>query len=264
LAWGTISLRSVFSQLELKRNELGEEKGRTSWNRSLRAFESRLYWRDHFIQRLESVSDMEVRVLNRAYENLEYEDNLDHLESWLAGKTGYPMVDACMRCLNETGFMNFRMRAMLVSFACFGLHLSWRTIHQPLARLFTDYEPGIHLSQIQMQAGVIGINALRVYSPSKQFLDHDPAAQFVKRWVPELADRTPAEIAHAEECNIPEYIRPIVNQSVRSKKMKDQIYLIRKSDEGRFQSSKTLQSHGSQKKISRKRKPKNNGQLELF
>lgn len=264
LAWGTISLRSIFSQLELKRNELDEENGRTLWKRSLRAFESRLYWRDHFIQRLESVSDMEVRVLNRAYENLEYEDNPELLDSWLAGKTGYPMVDACMRCLNETGFMNFRMRAMLVSFACFGLHLSWRTIHKPLARLFTDYEPGIHLSQIQMQTGVIGINALRVYSPSKQFLDHDPTAQFVKRWVPELVNRTPVEIAHAEECNIPEYIRPIVNQSVRSKKMKDQIYLIRKSDEGRLQSSKTLQTHGSQKKIPRKNKPKNNGQLELF
>ena len=56
-------------------------------------------------------------------------------------------------------FMNFRMRAMVVSFACFGLHLSWRTIHAPLARLFLDYEPGIHLSQLQMQAGITGINA---------------------------------------------------------------------------------------------------------
>ncbi len=264
LTWGTISLRSVFSQLDSRRNELNEENDKSLWKRSLRAFESRLYWRDHFIQRLESVSDMEERVLNRAYENLQYEDRPDLLDSWLAGQTGYPMVDACMRCLNETGFMNFRMRAMLVSFACFGLHLSWRTIHQPLARLFTDYEPGIHLSQIQMQAGVIGINALRVYSPSKQFLDHDKSAQFVKRWVPELTGRTCVEIAHADQCNLPEYTRPIVNQAIRSKQMKDQIYLIRKSEQGRFESSKTLKSHGSQKKIPRKRKSKENGQLTLF
>ena len=264
LTWGTISLRTVFSELEARRSELNGQRGETLWKRSLRAFESRLYWRDHFIQRLEAVSDMEERVLNRAYESLEYEDDGALMDAWLAGQTGFPMVDACMRCLNETGFMNFRMRAMLVSVACFGLHLSWRSIHPPLARIFTDYEPGIHLSQIQMQAGVIGINTLRVYSPSKQFLDHDPEARFVKRWVPELAGRTSAEIAYADQCDLPEYPRPIVNLANRSKQMKDRIFLIRKSEAGRYESSKTLKKHGSQKKSPRKRIKEDNGQLKLF
>ena len=98
---------------------------------------------------------METHTLNPAFESLEYENREEFLDAWVAGQTGFPMVDACMRCLGETGFMNFWMRAMIVSFACFGLHLSWRFIHEPLARLFLDYEPGIHLSQLQMQAGVI-------------------------------------------------------------------------------------------------------------
>ena len=264
LTWGTVSLRSVFSGLELRRQELNEVNVRSSWKRSLRAFESRLYWRDHFIQRLESAPDMEDRALNPAYENLPYGDKKEYLEAWIAGQTGYPMVDACMRCLNETGFMNFRMRAMVVSFACFGLHLSWRTIHKPLACLFTDYEPGVHLSQLQMQAGVMGINALRVYSPAKQFLDQDPDAKFIKRWVPELVNRTPAEIAHVEDCVLPEYIAPLVDLKTNSKLMKDRIFVIRRSETGRSETKKTLRTHGSQKRSKRKIKKADDGQLTLF
>ena len=103
---------------------------------------------------------MEFFAINPAYNEIEYEDDPGLLDVWLHGRTGYPMIDACMRCLGETGFMNFRMRAMVVSFACFGLHLAWRTLHGPLARIFLDYEPGIHLSQLQMQAGITGINAI--------------------------------------------------------------------------------------------------------
>jgi deoxyribodipyrimidine photo-lyase len=184
---------------------------------------------------------MEVRTLNPAFENLEYEDRSDFLEAWITGQTGYPMVDACMRCLGDTGFMNFRMRAMVVSFACFGLHLSWRFIHEPLAQLFTDYEPGIHISQLQMQAGVTGFNALRVYSPMKQFLDQDPDAKFVKHWVPELSDRKSVEIARASEMRFPEYSSALVGLSERSKDMKAKIFAIRKSQTARIETENTLQ-----------------------
>jgi deoxyribodipyrimidine photo-lyase len=264
LAWGTISLRTVFSELQIRIQKLQENKERSGWLRSLRAFQSRLFWRDHFIQRLEAFPSMEERPLNPAYEELEYEDSEDMLASWVQGNTGFPMVDACMRCLNQTGFLNFRMRAMVVSFACYGLHLSWKKIHPPLARLFLDYEPGIHLAQIQMQAGVIGFNTIRVYSPAKQFIDQDPDAKFVKQWIPELESRTVVEIANFEKSFFEYYHRPCIDFQSRTRKMKDQIFTIRRSSAGKRATLEVLEKHGSRKVSSTPRKKDETGQLALF
>jgi deoxyribodipyrimidine photo-lyase len=152
---------------------------------------------------------------------------------------------------------------MVVSFACFGLHLSWRFIHEPLARVFTDYEPGIHLSQLQMQAGVTGFNSIRVYSPMKQFLDHDPEAKFVKKWVPELSNRTSVEIARADEMKFPEYSSAVVNLVDRSKQMKARVFEIRKSQSAWTDTQKTLRKHGSRKSNRIEKKQKKSEQLEF-
>lgn len=173
LAWGTVSLRTVFARSDEKLLSLDGQQDPESkqWRKSLLAFQSRLHWHDHFIQRLETEPEMEFHSLNRSHDNIVCEDDPAMLQAWTSGHTGMPMVDACMRCLNTTGFVNFRMRAMLVTTACFGLKLSWRTIMHPLSRVFYDYEPGIHIAQIQMQASLMGINTMRVYSPAKQLAD---------------------------------------------------------------------------------------------
>ena len=131
---------------------------------------------------------------------------------------------------------------------------------------FLDYEAGIHLSQLQMQAGVTGINAIRVYSPAKQFFDHDQDAKFVKRWVPELRQFSPAEIAHAEDLKLGKYISPIVDLKTKIQSMKAQIFSIRKSEPGKEFARVTLQRHGSKKRFPNKRNRSNSedGQLALF
>ena len=93
-----------------------------------------------------------------------------------------------MRALRHHGWINFRMRAMLMSVASYQLWLPWRQSGEALARLFVDYEPGIHWNQCQMQSGTSGINTVRIYNPIKQGLDHDPEGRFIRQWLPELRD----------------------------------------------------------------------------
>lgn len=249
LAWGTVSARMI-SHATLRtiaQWSAAPHPDASRWVRSLQAFLSRLHWRDHFMQRLESEPAMEFRALHPAYEALPTLHRPDFTEAWLAGATGFPLVDACMRCARETGFLNFRMRAMVTSFACHTLRMHWRDVLHPLARLWADYEPGIHVSQVQMQAGVVGINTLRVYNPAKQMEEHDPEALFVKRWVPEVRDVHPrALMAHQEtpQFGLP---LPIVNWRVETKAMKTAYFTLRKRPETEAGVAAVLARHGSRR-----------------
>jgi deoxyribodipyrimidine photo-lyase len=148
-------------------------------------FQARLAWRDHFVQKLERQPDIETQCLQPSAEDLGR--GTDGLEAWAKGETGLPFLDACMRYLNATGWLNFRMRAMVTSVASYHLWLDWRATGAVLARRFTDYEPGIHWPQVQMQSGTTGINRPRIYNPIKQGWDQDPKGIFTRRWLPELA-----------------------------------------------------------------------------
>ncbi len=253
LAWGTITTRRIWHALRGRIDELKRESHPelARWTRSLEAFQSRLHWRDHFTQRLESEPDLEFRSLHPAYRDVPY-DNSDTLHAaWCEGRTGFPLVDAVMRCLAATGFVNFRMRAMAVSFACHALHSDWRFIHPHLARVFRDYDPGIHMNQLQMQAGVVGWNAIRVYNPAKQLEDWDADCRFVKRWLPELRDATPEAIAHHAEVPVAGYPPPVIDFAARTKSMKDWLYGIRKTTEAKAATGAVYAKHGSRRKETR-------------
>jgi len=182
-ATGTLSIREAVAA-----TRAAASAGSATPVRALQSFESRLHWQGHFMQKLESEPDLEFRNTHRGFDGLR-EGCFDRsaFEAWRTGTTGWPFVDACMRMLAATGWINFRMRAMLMAVASYHLWLHWRETGLHLARQFTDYEPGIHWPQVQMQSGVTGINIPRIYNPVKQGLDQDPDGAFVRRWVPELA-----------------------------------------------------------------------------
>jgi deoxyribodipyrimidine photo-lyase len=195
----------------------------------------------------------------RAYDGLrEAEFDEGRFAAWCTGRTGYPMVDACMRALRRTGWINFRMRAMLVSFASYHLWLHWREPALHLARLFVDYEPGIHFSQVQMQSGVTGINAVRIYSPTKQALDQDPQGTFIRAHVPELRGvplrflaepwRMPPDEQVRAGCIVGrDYPRPIVDHVAAVAHAKKRIFAVRRTVAAREEAQGVFETHGSRR-----------------
>jgi deoxyribodipyrimidine photo-lyase len=196
LAFGTLSMRETLwaAQRALVYYKQSEDK---QFSASISSFIARLHWHCHFIQKLEDQPEIEFENFHPAYKDLRpiSPDHVDLATLWVEGRTGFPFVDACMRSLQATGWLNFRMRAMVMSFSSYHLWQDWRLPAQLLARQFTDFEPGIHFSQAQMQSGTTGINTARIYNPIKQSIDQDPNGDFIRAWVPELS-QMPTEFVH--------------------------------------------------------------------
>jgi deoxyribodipyrimidine photo-lyase len=267
LAFGNLSMRQVVRALERRQADAEADRSPRGarWRRSLSAYGARLRWHCHFMQKLEDEPRLEFENLARACDGLrESEFREDRFEAWARGETGYPMVDACMRALHATGWINFRMRAMLVSFASYDLWLHWRRPGLHLARHFLDYEAGIHWPQVQMQSGTTAINTLRMYSPTKQLVDHDPTGLFVRRWIPALRDvpgtyladpwRMPLEVQQRTGCVIGrDYPAPVVQHADAIAHAKRRLGEVRRMPEARAESRQVLRRHGSRLPPGRRR-----------
>ncbi|MFZ2989353.1 FAD-binding domain-containing protein, partial [Ideonella sp.] len=264
LSFGTVSMRQVHQATEariaaLQATEGPEAATARHFAHALRGFSSRLRWHCHFMQKLEDEPAIEFDNFSRLHDGLRpVTPDPALLQAWARGQTGYPMVDACMRQLRTTGWINFRMRAMLVSFAAYHLWLHWRAPGLHLAREFLDFEPGIHWSQMQMQSGTTGINTLRIYSPGKQAREQDPDGHYIRRWLPELAAvplpflaepwTMPLALQQHLGCRIGQhYPAPVVDEAPALKRAKDLLYGLRGSAPAQAEAGQIQQRHGSRK-----------------
>ncbi|OZB18882.1 MAG: hypothetical protein B7X55_04260 [Rhodobacterales bacterium 34-62-10] len=254
LAFGTLSVREVeqaAAQRAAQVRGAGDGWSKDNWAGAVQSFRSRLAWRDHFMQKLEDEPALEWRCLHPAYDGLRPSvPDPARLVAWQKGEAGLPFVDACMRSLAATGWLNFRMRSMVMAVASYHLWLDWRATGAHLARMFTDYEPGIHWSQVQMQSGTTGINTLRIYNPIKQGQDQDPTGAFTRAWVPELAavpDALLQEPWRWDGAARLRYPAPIVDVKQAAAWARDRVWAVRQGEGFRAQAAQVVRKHASRK-----------------
>ena len=156
------------------------------------------------------------------------------------------------------------MRAMVVSFLTHHLGQPWKSGSDHLARLFLDFEPGIHYPQFQMQAGTMGVNTLRIYNPVKQAEENDPDGSFLRQWLPELAElplpflREPWKMTELEMLSYGvrlglDYPNRIVDHEEAARKAREFLWGTKRSPAARSQVGQILARHVSARKNAKRR-----------
>lgn len=177
LAFGALSPRQVFQRVA---ESAPDCRGREM-------LVSRLFWNRHYHQKLADWPGWTDRAVNPVFRNLYADRHNPELDrAWREGETGFPMVDAAMRALVETGYINFRMRAMVASFYVYVLKQPWRRGADFMYYHLIDADAAINYTQWQSQCNLTGVHPVRVYNPAKQVREYDPEGEFIRQYVPEL------------------------------------------------------------------------------
>jgi len=210
--FGTLSIREIYAEIVKNFN-----KGHTLINE--------LYWRDFFTHIAFHYPRVFSESFHKKYNAIQWSESKKHFRAWCEGKTGFPIVDAGMRQLNETGYMHNRVRMIVASFLTKDLHIHWRWGEKYFAQKLVDYDPAINNGNWQWAAST-GCDAqpyFRIFNPWLQQQKFDPDCIYIKKWVPELAAMTPQVIHSLNTAKvnlITDYPKPIIDHGIESQKAK--------------------------------------------
>lgn len=212
--FGTVSIREVYWKIA---GRLGEDH----------TLIRELYWRDFFTHIAFHFPHVFKGCFYRQYDAIKWRNNNRKFKAWQTGRTGYPLVDAGMRELNNTGFMHNRVRMVVASFLTKDLHIDWRKGERYFATRLVDYDPSVNNGNWQWAAST-GCDAqpyFRIFNPWRQQERFDPECRYVKLWVPELADSSSKEIhGLGGGSTINGYPAPIVDHS-EARDIAEDLYL---------------------------------------
>jgi len=172
LRFGTVGIRKIMKKAISEKNEI---------------FWQELIWREFFMQILYHFPNTSTDAFKKKYDRIAWRNNEGEFEKWKSGTTGYPMVDAGMRQLNESGFMHNRVRMLVGSFLCKHLLIDWRWGEAYFAEKLLDYEMSSNVGNWQWVAGS-GVDAapyFRIFNPTTQIKDYDKELEYIKKWIPE-------------------------------------------------------------------------------
>ena len=208
--FGCVSIREVRWTIE---EELGRDHGLVR----------QLYWRDFFTHLAWNFPHVFGQAFNRQYDEVEWDDDEEKFAAWCEGRTGFPIVDAGMRQLNETGWMHNRVRMIVASFLTKDLHIDWRMGERYFATKLVDYDPAVNNGNWQWASstGADSQPYFRIFNPWLQQKKFDPEAEYVKRWIPELANLDRRTIHVMEKVDSPlveGYPRPMIDHRVEKEK----------------------------------------------
>lgn len=206
LKFGTLSIREVLHAIELS---LGK----------FHPLAKQIYWRDFFTHVAYHSPFVFGYAYQEKFDSLAWEHNIANFKRWCFGTTGFPIVDAGMRQLNETGYMHNRVRMIVASFLTKDLRIDWRWGEKYFAQQLIDYDPAVNNGNWQWIASV-GCDSqpyFRIFNPWLQQKKFDPDAIYIKRWIPELRSTSPS-IIHAwyqtkRITDAPAYPRPMINHA---------------------------------------------------
>lgn len=261
IATWCLSIKYIYQKSQERILELKNQNTERSKNhkKSINLFLARIHWQSHFIQKLEDEPEMEFRNINKDFDAIRTNTDIDLIEKVFSSQSGIPYIDAVMKQLHTTWWTNFRSRAIIVSFLCNTCMQPWQVIAPRVAKLFTDYEPWIHYPQFQMQSGTTGINTIRIYNPVYNGKQKDPEWYFIKKYLPELSF-IPEKFIHEphlwEDFSTLDYPKPIVDIKENNKIAKDTLWRI-KGNIPKSRKEKIVKKHAS-RVFRAKKSPKKN------